>query len=198
MRRQRYEVRRADLPLSCPLPSMALWNSHPRVYLAIEAEGGESQCPYCGAHFVLDRLTTRRRRPRACARERPLTVVQLLPALESGGVERSTLEIADALVRAGHRAIVVSAGGRLLPRLLATGAEHVTLDIGRKSPLDACATCRALRALFAREQRRHRACAFAPAGLAGAGARCAGMPAARGRASSPPCTASIRPRATAR
>jgi uncharacterized Zn-finger protein len=51
--RQRYEVGRADLPLSCPLPSMALWNSHPRVYLAIESEGGESQCPYCGAHFVL-------------------------------------------------------------------------------------------------------------------------------------------------
>ncbi len=50
---QRYEVRRADLPLSCPLPSMALWNSHPRVYLPIESEGGESQCPYCGAHFVL-------------------------------------------------------------------------------------------------------------------------------------------------
>ncbi|MEE7546886.1 glycosyltransferase family 4 protein, partial [Xanthomonas sp. Kuri4-1] len=43
-----------------------------------------------------------------------LTVVQLLPALESGGVERSTLEIAAALVRAGHRAVVVSAGGRLL------------------------------------------------------------------------------------
>jgi uncharacterized Zn-finger protein len=32
---------------------MALWNSHPRVYLAIEDEDGESQCPYCGAHFVL-------------------------------------------------------------------------------------------------------------------------------------------------
>ncbi|MDN5782981.1 MAG: zinc-finger domain-containing protein, partial [Luteimonas sp.] len=28
---QRYEVHRADLPLSCPLPSMGLWNSHPRV-----------------------------------------------------------------------------------------------------------------------------------------------------------------------
>ena len=64
---------------------------------------------------------------------RPLTVVQLLPALESGGVERSTLEIADALVRAGHRAVVVSAGGRLVPRLLESGAEHVELDIGRKS-----------------------------------------------------------------
>jgi glycosyltransferase involved in cell wall biosynthesis len=64
---------------------------------------------------------------------RRLTVVQLLPALESGGVERSTLEIADALVQAGHRAIVVSAGGRLLPRLSALGGEHVTLDVGRKS-----------------------------------------------------------------
>jgi glycosyltransferase involved in cell wall biosynthesis len=64
---------------------------------------------------------------------RRLTVVQLLPALESGGVERSTLEIAQALVEAGHRAVVVSRGGRLLPRLEAMGATHVTLDIGRKS-----------------------------------------------------------------
>src|SRR4249919_1939872 len=64
---------------------------------------------------------------------RPLTIVQVLPALESGGVERSTLEIADALVRAGHRAIVVSAGGRLVPRLEAMGAEHIALDIGHKS-----------------------------------------------------------------
>ena len=66
---------------------------------------------------------------------RRLTVVQLLPALHSGGVERSTLEIAAALVAAGHRAIVVSAGGRLLQPLLDSGAEHLTLDIGRKSLL---------------------------------------------------------------
>lgn len=81
---------------------------------------------------------------------RRLTVVQLLPALEAGGVERSTLEIAQALLEAGHRAIVVSAGGRLVPRLQAVGGEHVTLDIGRKSPL----TFRhawALRALLHRE-----------------------------------------------
>lgn len=64
-----------------------------------------------------------------------MTVVQLLPALHSGGVERSTLEIASALVAAGHRAIVVSAGGRLVEPLLASGAEHLTLDIGRKSLL---------------------------------------------------------------
>ena len=79
---------------------------------------------------------------------RRLTVVQLLPALHSGGVERSTLEIADALVRAGHRAIVVSAGGRLVPQLEAGGAEHVALDIGRKS-LSTFRHIRPLRALFA-------------------------------------------------
>jgi glycosyltransferase involved in cell wall biosynthesis len=82
---------------------------------------------------------------------RPLTVVQLLPALESGGVERSTIEISEALVHAGHRALVVSAGGRLLPALQATGAEHVVLEIGRKSLL----TLRhagELRRLFARER----------------------------------------------
>jgi len=66
---------------------------------------------------------------------RRLTVVQLLPALQSGGVERSTLEIAAALVAAGHRALVVSAGGRLVKPLLDSGAEHLTLDIGRKSLL---------------------------------------------------------------
>ena len=79
---------------------------------------------------------------------RPLCVVQLLPALDSGGVERSTLEIASALIAAGHRAIVVSEGGRLLPRLLATGAEHVDLPIGRKTPLS-LRHVRSLRAIFA-------------------------------------------------
>lgn len=48
----RYEVTRADLPLSCPTPAMALWNSHPKVYLPIEASG-EAKCPYCGAQYVL-------------------------------------------------------------------------------------------------------------------------------------------------
>lgn len=47
-----YEVTAKDLPLSCPLPSMSLWNSHPKVYLDIE-ETGTVKCPYCGADFVL-------------------------------------------------------------------------------------------------------------------------------------------------
>jgi len=64
---------------------------------------------------------------------RALTVLQLVPALDAGGVERATLEIAQALVARGHRASVISAGGRMLPELLATGAEHQTLPIGAKS-----------------------------------------------------------------
>jgi glycosyltransferase involved in cell wall biosynthesis len=62
-----------------------------------------------------------------------LTVVQLIPALHSGGAERSTLEIARALVQAGHRSVVISAGGRLTTQLVADGSEHITLPIGRKS-----------------------------------------------------------------
>ncbi len=49
-----YQVRREDLPLSCPMPGMHLWNSHPRVYLPIE-ETGAVKCPYCGATFTLVR-----------------------------------------------------------------------------------------------------------------------------------------------
>ena len=67
------------------------------------------------------------------AEEKKLTVLQLLPALESGGVERGTLEIAQALVEHGHRALVISAGGRLAPQLTEFGAEHFTWPIGQKS-----------------------------------------------------------------
>ncbi|MBK8957966.1 MAG: glycosyltransferase family 4 protein [Proteobacteria bacterium] len=63
---------------------------------------------------------------------RRLTVMQLLPQLDVGGVERGTIQIAEALVAAGHRALVVSAGGRLVPELEACGAEHLTLAIGEK------------------------------------------------------------------
>jgi uncharacterized Zn-finger protein len=47
-----YEVKRSELPLSCPTRAMALWNSHPRVYLPIEATG-RARCPYCSAEFKL-------------------------------------------------------------------------------------------------------------------------------------------------
>lgn len=46
-------VRRADLPLSCPLPDAPVWNQHPKVYLPIEKDG-HAKCPYCGADYVLE------------------------------------------------------------------------------------------------------------------------------------------------
>ncbi|MDR9437353.1 MAG: zinc-finger domain-containing protein [Thiohalophilus sp.] len=52
----RYEVTRAELPLHCPMDDMTLWNSHPRVYLPIEEQGGEAKCPYCGAVYILKDL----------------------------------------------------------------------------------------------------------------------------------------------
>ena len=47
-----YEVKPDDIPLSCPMPGMYLWNSHPRVYLPIE-ETGKIKCPYCGTKYYL-------------------------------------------------------------------------------------------------------------------------------------------------
>lgn len=64
-----------------------------------------------------------------------LTVVQMLPALESGGVERGTLEVGRYLVEHGHRSLVISAGGRLVPQLEREGSEHLNWDVGRKSLL---------------------------------------------------------------
>lgn len=63
-----------------------------------------------------------------------LSVVQVLPALNGGGVERGTLEVARELVRQGHRSVVISAGGRLVPELLRDGSEHLGWPIGVKSP----------------------------------------------------------------
>jgi glycosyltransferase involved in cell wall biosynthesis len=61
-----------------------------------------------------------------------LTVVQMLPALESGGVEKGTLEVGKHLVDHGHRSIVISAGGRLVAPLEREGSEHVAWPVGAK------------------------------------------------------------------
>lgn len=47
-----YKVTAEDLPLSCPMPGMHLWNSHPRVYLPL-TPGERAKCPYCGASYTL-------------------------------------------------------------------------------------------------------------------------------------------------
>ena len=64
-----------------------------------------------------------------------LNVAQLLPALNGGGVERGAVEVAGELVRRGHRSLVISAGGRLVPELVGAGSEHLAWPLGVKSPL---------------------------------------------------------------
>ena len=79
-------------------------------------------------------------------------VLQLLPALAAGGVERGTLEIAAAQVAAGMRALVASSGGALVPALEALGARHVTLPLATRSPLGILRNAAAVAALV-REER---------------------------------------------
>lgn len=50
--KKEYIVTYDDLPLSCPMPNMRLWDGHPRVYLPI-AETGREICPYCSAVYIL-------------------------------------------------------------------------------------------------------------------------------------------------
>jgi glycosyltransferase involved in cell wall biosynthesis len=62
-------------------------------------------------------------------------VLQVLPALDAGGAERSAVDVAAALVRQGWRAIVASSGGRLQRELERAGAIHATLPVDSKNPL---------------------------------------------------------------
>jgi len=75
-------------------------------------------------------------------------VLQVVPALHHGGVERGTLEVARHLAGEGYRSVVVSAGGRLVADVLAAGAEHITLPVGRKNPLAALANRYRLKSIF--------------------------------------------------
>ena len=63
-----------------------------------------------------------------------MKILQVLPALEQGGVERGTLEIASALTAAGIPNAVASAGGRLVHALDDLGVEHLALPLDRKNP----------------------------------------------------------------
>ncbi len=62
-----------------------------------------------------------------------MRVLQVLPALNSGGVERGTVDFAREIVRRGHESIVVSSGGRMVKDLEQEGTRHITLPVHRKS-----------------------------------------------------------------
>lgn len=63
-----------------------------------------------------------------------MRILQALPALYSGGVERGTVEFAADLVRRGHESFVVSRGGPMAEQLRGQGSSHIFMPIHRKSP----------------------------------------------------------------
>jgi glycosyltransferase involved in cell wall biosynthesis len=71
----------------------------------------------------------------AHAEGRPPSVLQVLPALVSGGVERGTVEVASALAAAGWHSYVASSGGKMVHEITRHGAKHITLPLASKNPI---------------------------------------------------------------
>ncbi|MBN8827279.1 MAG: glycosyltransferase family 4 protein [Sphingobacteriia bacterium] len=63
------------------------------------------------------------------------TILQVVPSLNSGGVERGTVEISEAIVKAGMKSIVISNGGTLASRIMDQGGKHILLDVSTKNPI---------------------------------------------------------------
>ena len=80
-----------------------------------------------------------------------MKVLQVLPAMQGGGVERGTVEIASYLQKQAVENIVVSAGGRLVSDLNKIGVKHISLDVGSKNPFKWFKNVKALRQIVLSE-----------------------------------------------
>ena len=100
-----------------------------------------------------------------------------MPSLDTGGAERTTIDIAAALVDAGYAALVATQGGRMVPELRAAGGEWIALPMASKSPLAMMANIRALRHIIrTRNVKLVHARSRAPAWSGLRAARQAGIP----------------------
>jgi len=84
------------------------------------------------------------------AQKRP-TILQIIPELDTGGAELSAIEIADAIVRTGGRALVLSEGGRLAPRIATSGGEFVPFAAATKNPVRLLWNAHAIRRMIESE-----------------------------------------------
>lgn len=73
-----------------------------------------------------------------------VTILQAVPRLETGGSEQSTLEIVQALARAGAKALVATEGGRMATAVTQAGGEIIPLPMASKNPLTILANARRL------------------------------------------------------
>ncbi len=79
------------------------------------------------------------------------TILQIIPRLDIGGAERTTIEITQAIIAAGGRALVVAEGGRLVPQITQAGGEFIAMDAASKNPLTILGNARKLQNLVTRE-----------------------------------------------
>lgn len=63
------------------------------------------------------------------------TLLQVTPELETGGAEQTTIDVAQAVIAAGGKALVASRGGRMTSRLIADGGRLVEMPVQSKNPL---------------------------------------------------------------
>jgi glycosyltransferase involved in cell wall biosynthesis len=111
------------------------------------------------------------------AADDPPTILQILPSLETGGVERGTIEMTHAIVAAGGRALVASAGGRLVPQVERAGGRHIVLPLMTKDPVNILVNSFSIGRLIKRSQvRLVHARSRAPAWSAWMAARRANVP----------------------
>ena len=81
-----------------------------------------------------------------------MKTLQLVPAMEQGGVERGVVEVNRAIVSAGWENVVVSAGGRLVDQIVADGGRHVEMDVKSKNPLTCISRALRLRKILKAER----------------------------------------------
>ncbi|GBQ28062.1 glycosyltransferase [Gluconacetobacter sacchari DSM 12717] len=104
-------------------------------------------------------------------------ILQVLPALDAGGIEQGTIDMAQAITRAGGVALAACAGGRMLPRLGHAGGQHVPLDLRSKNPVSILLNARRLaRVIRARGVHLVHARSRAPGWSAALACRLAGVP----------------------
>lgn len=85
-------------------------------------------------------------------RDEKLRILQVLPSLVSGGVERGTLDLCQHLIQQGHEAWVISSGGPLVKTLEGLGAKHINLNVHSKNPFTIWKNSQTLKRLIEKHQ----------------------------------------------
>lgn len=79
-------------------------------------------------------------------------ILQIIPSLDTGGAERTTVDMARAIIAAGGRALVASSGGHLVDELRKMGAQHIEMPVQSKNPLVMARNVKLLTQLIEREK----------------------------------------------